>query len=95
MQLAWSFCNVGIRWELVLIDLDKKLYSGGKMNIVYSPGYVSRKASDIIDAMLYLNTGDAGRLPPRALQALDQIRKTAPASGNCNTAFIPELRHQL
>lgn len=78
MRLSWSFRRFGARWDLVMIDLDRNLYENGGLNVAYDSHYGSKDPTDIIDAMIYLNSGHVGRLQPHTLQTLEQIRKGSP-----------------
>lgn len=70
MRYIWSFRKASAtRWALILTE------DSMEAREVRAPGYESSRASDIIRAMMYLNSGFAGNLPEHTLQLLDSIRE--------------------
>lgn len=74
MRTFWSFETVSPnRYRLVL---------NGKARARWAPGYESTNPRDVIEAMMYLNTGYRGKLlQDRHIDLLEKIKCSAMTQG--------------
>lgn len=75
MRTFWSFEKVGSnRYRLIIADEE--------LRACWAPGYESNNPRDIIEAMMYLNTGYRGKLiTDRHIDLLTRIKRLAMTQG--------------